>query len=115
MKKLTQTASVIVILGGLGLFLSSSSCGSDSPSTIVDNAAGAAGSGGSAGSAGGDSGGATSTGGASGSSALTDASAGSAGSDLDATIFVDSMVPIPSMAPSRWETPRLTTMPAIPS
>jgi hypothetical protein len=88
--KLIPTASVIVALGGLGLFLSSS-CGGDSPQAVVDNATGGSAGGGA------ESDGATSTGGGAGASASSDASAGSGGSstDLDATVFVDGMLEIP--------------------
>jgi len=94
--KLKQAASVIAVLGGLGLLLSSS-CGGDSPTAIADNSTG-----GSAGSlgAGGGAGGAVATGGGAGSSASNDASVGSGGSgvDTDATFFADGMVEIPDGA-----------------
>lgn len=93
MTKLMQAASVIGVLGGLGLFLSSS-CGGDAPATIADNAN----TGGSSGSVGGN--GAPATGGGAGVSAADDASVGSGGSgvDTDAEIFVDGMVAIPDGA-----------------
>jgi hypothetical protein len=85
--KLMQSASVIVVLGGLGLFLSSS-CGSDTPATVADNSTG-----GSAGAGGNGTGGAT-TGGGAGSSA----GSGGSSDDLDASIFVDGMVEVPDGA-----------------
>jgi hypothetical protein len=88
-----QTASVIGVLAGLGLFLSSS-CGGDAPAAVADNNTGPGGSPGAGGTA------APATGGGAGSNAQDDAAVGSGGSgqDLDATIFVDHVVDIPDGA-----------------
>lgn len=98
MKKLKQAAGVIVLLGGVGLFVSASSCGGDTPATIADNnVAGSAGAG-TGGAAGTESGGATGTGGSAGSSDDASVGSGGASTDLDATIFVDHLVDPPDGA-----------------